>query len=111
MITEYEVGQIPARPLNILINDNYGNPANLLVYTTFEIELLGSDNERVDLTGVELTTSGAKDGRFAVVWPKNRTLFRKSGAYLLRLVLRSSDGSRDYTTTHEIRVRDFGRFN
>lgn len=109
MITEYEVGQIPARPLAIAVKDDNDNPANLLGYTTYEIELLGSDNEPVDLTGVSLNIEGARNGRFAVVWPKNRSLFNKRGEYLLRLVLRDAEGSRDYTRTHTIRVRQFGR--
>lgn len=111
MITEYEVGQIPSRPLGVLVRDDRDNPANLLAYTTYEIEMLGSDNEKVDLSGVELFTEGARNGILAIVWPKDRSLFNKRGEYLLRLVLRDDAGSRDYTRTHTIRVREFGRYN
>lgn len=111
MITEYEVGQIPARALAIAVRDDLDNPANLLGYTSYEVELLGSDNERVDVTGITLNTEGARNGRFAIVWPKTHSLFTKRGEYLLRLVLRDAEGSRDYTRTHTIRVRAFGRNN
>jgi hypothetical protein len=111
MITEYEVGQIPARPLGVIVKDDNDDPVNLLVYSTYEIELLGSDNEQVDLTGVQLHTEGARNGILAIIWPKDRSLFEKRGEYLLRLVLRDSEGSRDYTRTHTLNVREFGRFN
>lgn len=111
MITEYEVNQIPAKPLGILVKDDNDNAANLVVYSNISIELLGSDNEEVDLTGVQLHTEGARNGILAVIWPKDRSLFTQRGDYLLRLVLRDSEGSRDYTRTHTLRVREFGRYN
>lgn len=111
MITEYEVGQIPAQPLAIAVRDDRDNPANLTGYTSYEIELLGSDNERVDLRGVVLNIEGARNGRFSVIWPRTRSLFTKRGEYLLRLVFKDDAGSRDYTRPHSIRVREFGRYN
>lgn len=111
MITEYEVGQIPARALALVVKDDRDNIVNLTAYTTYEIEILGSDNEKVDLTGVELQTEGARNGIIAVIWPKSRSLFNKHGEYIMRLVLKTTDGAIDYTRTHTIRVREFGRKN
>lgn len=111
MITEYEVGQIPAQPLTIAVRDDADGSVNLTVYTTIKVEVLGSDNEKVDLTGVELFTEGARNGNIAVVWPKDRSLFTKHGDYLLRLALYDSEGSRDYTRPQTIRVRRFGGKN
>jgi|SRR6478735_3610017 len=111
MITEYEVGQIPQQPLVVTVLDEFNNVPNLAGYTTYEIELLGSDNEGIDLTGVTLNTESARNGRFLVLWPKTHSLFTKRGDYLLRLVFKDDAGSRDYTRTHTIRVREFGRVN
>lgn len=111
MITEYEVGQIPARPLSIQIKDDFDNTASLLGYSIYGVELLGSNNEKVDLTGVVVNTESARNGRIVVIWPKDRSLFTKRGEYLLRLVFGDAQGSRDYSTPHTIRVSEFGRLN
>lgn len=111
MITEYEVGQIPAEPLGVEVRDDAGNLRNLTVYSTITLEVLGSNNEKVDLTGVELFTEAARNGQIAVYWPKNRSIFNKQGDYLLRLALRDAEGSLDYTRPGTIRVRRFGGKN
>lgn len=106
---DYEVGQIPTRPLGIIVKDDNDNAMNTVGYQSATIEILGSDDERVDTTGVAVTVVPTALGAYAVEWPRNRSLFTKKGKYLLRLVLRKSDGSVDYTRPHEIRVREFGR--
>jgi hypothetical protein len=108
---DFEVGQIPAVSLGIQIKDDNDNPVSLLGYPEVELELLGSDNERVDLTGAVLQTVPTVLGQLAFVWPKDRSLFTKKGKYLLRVALRATDGSVDYTRAAEIRVREFGRLN
>lgn len=111
MITEYEVGQIPGDALPISVRDNSDTPVNLSIYSSLELEILGSNNETLDLDGVTLHTQGARNGILAVIWPKDRSLFTEHGDYLLRIALHGSDGSRDYTRPHTIRVRGFGRVN
>lgn len=108
---DYEVGEIPSRNLAIQVRDEEDNPVNTVGYQVAEVEILGSDNERVDLTGVQVEPLTGYLGRYALIWPKDRSIFNKRGKYLLRLVLSKSDGSRDITRTAEIRVRGFGRLN
>jgi hypothetical protein len=72
--------------------------------------MLGSDNEEVDLTGATLNRAGAASGRFVFEWPRTRSLFNKTGDYVLQLVLATS-GAKDMTTVHTIRVNELGRLN
>jgi hypothetical protein len=106
---DFEVGQIPSVSLGIQIKDENDNPVSLLGYPVVELELIGSDNEVVDLTGATLVTVPTVIGQLAFTYPKDRSLFTKKGKYLLRIALRAADGSVDYTRTAEIRVREFGR--
>lgn len=106
---DYEVGQIPSRSLGVVVKDENDNPMNLIGYPTVRAEILGSDNERVDMTGVVVEAVTSALGTFVVQWPKDRSVFTKKGRYLLRFALEKPDGSRDYTRPYEIRVRDFGR--
>lgn len=109
-ISQYWVGQIPARPIAIDVRDSEGRAVNLSSYTDFNVIVLGSDNEEVDLTGSTLTTSGADTGRFVFRWPSDRSVFNKAGQYLLQLEL-SGPGARDFTTEHNIKVRRLGGKN
>lgn len=106
-ISQYWVGQIPALPLVIDVQDSKGNAINLLNYTTFTVNLLGSDNEEVDLDGSTLETAGADSGRFVFRWPTGRSVFENSGDYLLQLEM-DGDGVKDFTTVHDIKVHKFG---
>jgi hypothetical protein len=106
-ISQYQVGQKPFRPLAITVNDSAGRPVDLSFYDDYTVRLIGSDNEEVDLGNGELQTAGARQGRFTFVWPTNKSLFSKAGDYLLQLEL-SGDGHRDFTTAHNIRVREIG---
>jgi hypothetical protein len=106
---DYEVGEIPSIGLGIEVMDERNNPINTIGYSSVELELKGSDNERVDLTGVTIESVPTELGSYVVNWPKDRSVFNKRGKYLMRLVLRKPDGSRDYTRPYEIRVREFGR--
>lgn len=103
----YWVGQIPSRPIAIEVRDSEGNPTNLSGYTDFKVRLLGSDNEEIDLTGSSLATAGAPLGRFVFRWPTDRSVFDKSGEYLLQLEF-VSPTARDFTTEHHIFVRRLG---
>ena len=106
---DYEVGQIPSRNLGITVKNDDDEAVNTIGYNSVTAELLGSDNERVDLTGVTVTEVASALGTYVVAFPKDRSLFTKRGKYLLRLRLAKPDGSVDYTRPYEIRVRDFGR--
>lgn len=109
-ISQYWVGQIPARPLSITVSDDLGRPIDLSSYTGFKVRLIDPTNADVDTTGAILQTGGARTGRFVFVWPTDKTLFTRTGDYLLQLEL-SGPGQRDFTTAHTIRVRDLGRIN
>lgn len=107
-ISQYRVGQIPAAPLAITINDSLGRAVDCSIYDSFEVKMLGSDNENISLTGSALQTGGLRNGRFVFVWPTDRSLFMKSGDYVLEMIL-SRPGAKDITTSHTIRVRDLGK--
>ena len=107
-ISQYWVGQIPSEPIPITVYDSSGYERNLSAYTNFKIILIGSDNEVIDTTGSTLLTSGAATGRFVFRWPTDRSLFNKPGEYLLQLEIDGANGSKDFTTTHTIRVRRLG---
>lgn len=106
-ISQYWVGQIPARPIAITVRDSKGDPVDLSGYGEFSVRLLGSDDEFIDLTGAELQTAGAVQGRFVFVFPRDRSLFETHGDYLLQLEL-DGGGVRDFTTAHNIRVHKLG---
>lgn len=107
-ISRFEVGTIPARPQVFQFYDEDGEPANLTAYTDFSVELLGSDNEKVDLSGVELRAADTVGGRLILIWPRRSNVFNKTGRYVLRFKF-SGLGNVDFSETHEIRVTEFGR--
>lgn len=106
---DFEVGEIPSVNLGVEVRDQLDNLINTLGYSSVSLEIRGSDNEKVDVTGVGVTPVSSATGTFVVEWPKNRSLFTRKGKYLMRFALRKSDGSVDYTRPEEIRVRDYGR--
>lgn len=106
---EYEVGTRPTRPLTLVVKDELDNPVNTVGYDSWMLEMRGTDDEDVDLTGVNILEVPNALGVFSVNWPKNRVIFDKRGKYLLRLNLITADGGRDITRIAEIRVRDFGK--
>lgn len=107
-ISQYWVGQIPSRPISIGVRDSTGVPTNLGAYTEFNVILLGSDNEEIDLTGAVLSTQSVSTGRLTFFWPKDRSVFNKPGQYVMQLEIVGPTGTRDYTTEHTIRVRKLG---
>lgn len=104
----YWVGDKPSRPVAIDVRDSQGREVNLGTYTGFEVVMLDSDNEQIDLTGSFLTTSGASTGRFVFRFPENRSLFNKPGEYLLQLVVKGANGTEDRTFPHTIMVKRLG---
>lgn len=109
-VSQYWVGQIPARPIAIDVRGSDGRAVNLASYTDFGVILLGSDNEVIDTTGAVLNTSKAAQGKFVFRWPEGKSLFDKEGEYLLQLVL-TGGGYKDFTTEHHIKVRRLGGKN
>lgn len=110
-ISEFWVGEIPARPLEIEIVDSDNNPMPLDAYSEIKARLLGSDNEEVDVTGMVVNQTEPVNGILAVRWPADRSLFNKAGEYLLQIELNGATGSREFTDAHTIRVRKFGGKN
>lgn len=109
-ISRFEVGSIPAKPQTFQFYDEEGNNANLTVYTAYEVELLGSNNELVNLDGIELRVDDAVNGRITVVWPRRNNVFSETGMYVLRFKF-SGYGAIDFSESHEIKVTNFGRVN
>lgn len=106
---EFEVGARPTKPLSIAVRDELDNPVSLLGYSSFSLEMLDTNDRKVDLSGAVLREVPTAVGIFSVELPKSKTLFPEKGIYLLRLVLNAPDGGMDITRTAEIRVRDYGR--
>lgn len=109
-ISQYWVGQIPAKPIPFVVKDSDGRQMNLSNYTEFNVRLIGSDNEDIDVSDASLSTAGAVTGRFVFRFPTDRSVFTKSGEYLLQLEL-IGPGARDYTSVHTIKVRRLGGIN
>lgn len=108
-ILRYEKNQIPYRPVGItIVEEDSGTAMNLVPYDTIEVELIGSDNERVDTTGLLLNSQNRGSGQVFINWPVDRSLFTKTGKYLMRLKF-TGTGKNDFSDTVEIRVSDFGR--
>lgn len=109
-ISQYWVGQIPAYPMSITVRGPDGGPMDMSIWDEFTVRLIGSDNEEIDTTDVELQTAGVSEGRFVLVWPRDYSLFEKSGDYLMQLEMRGT-GTRDFTNAHNIRVHKLGGVN
>lgn len=106
-ISQYRVGDIPQRPLAITVREANGGLANCARFTDFEVVMLGSDNESINVSGGVLNTDGKQFGKFSFIWPTDRSLFTKSGDYVLQLRMKAA-GSVEHTTAHVIRVRALG---
>lgn len=106
-ISQYWIGQIPARPLAIDIRDSDGRALNLGSYTSFNAILIDPDNNAVDVSGATLNTAGAASGQFVFRFPTDESLFTTTGDYLLQVELVNAT-AKDYTTPHTIRVRKLG---
>lgn len=104
-ILNYFVGQAPLNPISIEIRNSDGSKKDCTFYDRVEVQLIGSDNEIVDLSGAELNGANLVSGDFTLRWPRP-SVFRKSGRYLLQAILSTNDGYRDATSVAEIRVRD-----
>jgi len=107
MISQYWVGQIPNKPLSIQVKNNDGSDADLTIYSSIAVKMLGSYNEEIDLTGSTINTNNSLNGQVVFVWPTNKTLFENSGDYILQLQL-TGTGKKDFTSTHIIKVRELG---
>lgn len=108
-ILRYEKNQIPFRPVGItIVEEDTGVAMNLVPYDSIEVELIGSDNEKVDTTGLLINTQGRGSGQLFINWPVGRSLFTKRGTYLMRFKF-TGTGKNDFSDTVEIRVSDFGR--
>lgn len=108
MISQYWTDQIPAQPLAIELRDSNGSLLNMSGYTNFTVELLDEWNNEISTTGSTLNTTQVSSGRLIFSWPTDRTLFTDAGEYLLRIKL-SKNGAIDYSTTHLIIVKEFGK--
>lgn len=103
----YELGSIPNAPITIGVRDQRGNPLDLTPYPNVRVRMVGSNNEDVDLTGSTTAVMDRRGGRVIFVFPKDRSLFTRTGEYVLDLEL-SGEGVRDYTTYKGIKVTKLG---
>lgn len=108
MISQYWVGQIPNRPLSMVVKDGEGSDVDLSIYTTIKLKMLGSYNEEIDLSAGTVNTNNAPIGKISYTWPTTKSLFDYPGDYIIQLEL-SGAGKKDFTTTHTLRVRELGR--
>ena len=108
MISQYWKDQIPARPLVIQVKQQDGSDMDLSGYTDITVKMVGSLNENVNLSGSVLNTASKSVGKVIFNWPTDRSLFHRTGDYVLQLSLAGS-GRLDFTTTHTLRVRELGR--
>ena len=108
MISQYWIGQIPARPLSIVVKNQDGSDFNLSAYTTINVKMLDPDNNEVSLSGATVDTNAKQFGQIRFIFPTDRSLFEKRGDYILQLELLGSDRL-DYTTVHTLRVRELGK--
>ena len=106
-IGTFWVGEKPGRVFNIRVKDAYGNNMNLAPYTNVEIEMLDTNNRKVDLTGAQTSRIDPATGLVGFVFPSDRSVFKKAGEYLIRLRLENSN-SLDFTGVTGIRVKEFG---
>ena len=79
MISQYWVGQIPNRPLSILVKDSEGVNMDLSIYTTIKLKMLGTYNEELDVSGGVLDTNAAVTGKIIYKWPTTKSLFDYPG--------------------------------
>lgn len=107
-ISQYKVGQIPRQDLGITIRDSRGRTLDISSYTNVGVRIIDPDNYEVDLTGSSINLGGVTVGRIMFKWPTDRSLFEKSGVYLLEVILADSV-YRDITTEHTINVTELGR--
>lgn len=110
MISQYWVDQKPSSPLSITIKDTYGADKDLTIYTSVSVEMLDEYNHEIDLTGSTVQFVNKTLGRILFTWPTTRSVFEIPGDYVLRVKLESST-AKDFTTVHNVRVREFGGIN
>jgi hypothetical protein len=108
MISQYWKDQIPARPLVIQVKQQDGSDMDLSGYTDITVKMVGSSNEEIGLSGSVLNTASKSVGKVIFNWPTDRSLFDRTGDYVLQLSL-AGTGRLDFTTTHTLRVRELGR--
>lgn len=104
-ILNYQVGQVPLDAVLIQVRNTDNSLKNCTMYDKVEVQVIGTDNEIVDMSNAELIVAAAEIGEFRLRWPRP-SIFNKSGEYLLQLVLTTTAGYRDVTSVAEIRVRD-----
>jgi hypothetical protein len=107
LIGPYWVGQIPSESLSIQIRDDLNSPVDLSNFTSFEVVMLDSDNNEIDLTGSTLDTSNVLSGRFIFAFPADHSVFTKRGDYLFQLWM-ESNGKIEKTSVLTIRVKELG---
>lgn len=107
IITQFWEGDIPLRPLNFSLEDEYGNNVTGFDVYSVKVRMLDSDNREVDLKGAQ-TIVLPNSPYITFTFPEDRTVFPKHGDYLLQLEI-EVDGRRQSTNTHTIRVQKLGK--
>lgn len=106
MISQYWVAERPTDPLLIEVTDQDGNAIDLSGFT-INIEILDPDNYELSVSDFTVTTSLLNEGKLTIIFPSGRSIFEKTGEYLLRLKLSNSNGI-DYSTSYGMKVSEFG---
>lgn len=108
IVGTYWVGQIPGDALSIQVRDDRGTPVDLSSYTSYEVIMLDSDNNEINLNDAVLDTTSTRTGRFVFHFPTERSLFTTYGEYVFQLKM-VGPGKIDFTSPFIMQVRKLGR--
>jgi hypothetical protein len=108
MISTYYRGDIPLDPLVLSVRAQNNQQMNLTGYAV-TARMIDPANKEVDLSDADLNSIGIESGVFQFVFPTNKTLFKRTGDYMLQLVIASPEGRVQKTSPYTIRVREMGK--
>jgi hypothetical protein len=107
MISQYWIGQRPIKPMLINVTDLDGKAIDLSNYSGYELKILDPDNYEIDASDFTIHTSEFNLGRVTITFPAIRSIFEKTGAYIMRLEFSNANGL-DFTNTYTMNVTEFG---
>lgn len=107
MISQYWIGQRPTKPMLISVTDLDGKAIDLSAYTGYTLKVLDPDNYEVSVSDFTINTSQFNLGRVQITFPAARSIFEKTGPYVLRLEFSNSLGL-DFTNVYTMNVSEFG---
>lgn len=108
MIGSLYVNEIPARALQIIVNDDDGIGVSFAPYDVIQVHLLDPRNNEIDTTGGTVLR-GTAAGSLAWILPTDRSLFTRQGEYVVYLeLINTAMNIHDFAGEHTIQVRRMG---